>query len=233
MNSDKAFENTSDHYLGKRGEEYFGWQKGGAQFRAQIVRRKFAEFVGENDTIVDFGCGGGFLLQTLKGRRKIGIEINPIARDHANKECGVECYSSPSEVDDGVADVVISNHALEHVPYPIGMLKELHRILKPNGILVLCVPIDMQRDQGRFQTDDQNNHLHTWTTQLLGNTLIESGFSVEKISERVCYIPPGYTVFLYGRFPYWIYSMVGSFFGRLFARGHELLAVAKPATAAK
>jgi 2-polyprenyl-3-methyl-5-hydroxy-6-metoxy-1,4-benzoquinol methylase len=220
--------NTSDHYLGERGREYFGWQQGGADFRSHILKRKFIDFCSEEITLVDFGCGGGFLLDKLPASRKIGIEINSAAREHAIEVFDIECFATPEEMPSDIADVVISNHALEHVPFPIGMLRELRRILKPGGTLVLCVPIDMQRGQERYDENDKNNHLHTWTAQLLGNTLKEAGFRVEQITHDGTFIPSGYTVFCYGRFPYWLYKLIGKFFSVLLARGNELIAVAKP-----
>jgi ubiquinone/menaquinone biosynthesis C-methylase UbiE len=43
-------------------------------------------------------------------------------------------------VADGSLDFVIANHLLEHVPDPIGALKEWYRILRPGGTLFLALP---------------------------------------------------------------------------------------------
>ena len=51
---------------------------------------------------------------------------------------------SDSERFDGVAngafDFVVANHVLEHVTDPIGALLEWHRILKPDGLLMISLP---------------------------------------------------------------------------------------------
>lgn len=37
-------------------------------------------------------------------------------------------------------DFVIANHLIEHLEDPVGGLREFHRVLKPGGLLFLCVP---------------------------------------------------------------------------------------------
>ena len=37
-------------------------------------------------------------------------------------------------------DVIVATFVMEHVPIPIDMLKECHRILKPNGIISIMAP---------------------------------------------------------------------------------------------
>src|SRR5260370_4906836 len=115
---------SSSHYLGEKGKEYFAWQSGGGVFGARINAHKFRHHIRPEDTVLDFGCGGGFLLKHLNCARRIGVEINPVAREHA-VSLGVAGYAEVSEVPDQVADVIVSDHALEHVPFPIGALPRL------------------------------------------------------------------------------------------------------------
>jgi hypothetical protein len=114
MNPSATLE-VSSHYLGAEGEEYFRWQGGGGQFAARIKLHNYAHLIRPEFTVIDFGCGGGFLLNAADCSRKIGIEVNPAARRCATG-FGIECHESPAEVEDGVADLIVSDHALEHVP---------------------------------------------------------------------------------------------------------------------
>lgn len=41
---------------------------------------------------------------------------------------------------DNFFDRVLSLETLEHTPDPLGLLKELHRVIKPNGLLVMSLP---------------------------------------------------------------------------------------------
>lgn len=216
---------VSDHYLGVKGENYFAWQSAGGEFAAQITAHDFRPHVRPSDTVLDFGCGGGFLLGSLDCARRIGVEVNPVARAHA-QQLGVECHATIDDIPFSVADVVISNHALEHVPFPIGALRTLRERLKPGGRLLLGLPIDNWQTQKRYDPADQNHHLHTWTAQLLGNTLVEAGFRRFEIRYRINAWPPRWTVFCYGRFPLWMFRTVCHTYGWLTGKGRELLAVA-------
>jgi SAM-dependent methyltransferase len=179
--------------------------------------------------VLDFGCGGGFLLKALDCARRIGVEINPVAREHA-RGIGVECHAQIAEVPEGVADVVISNHALEHVPFPIGALKDLRRRLKPGGLLALCVPVDNWRHQKRYNPDDRDHHLHTWTVQLLGNTLYEAGYQIESIRHWAHAWPGRWTVACYGRLGWRVFQSVCYAYSVLSGKGHQIVALARTAS---
>ena len=38
----------------------------------------FEEFIRPTDNVLDFGCGGGFLLAAITAKARIGVEINPV-----------------------------------------------------------------------------------------------------------------------------------------------------------
>ncbi len=188
--------------MGQKGEEYFGsGQSRYGILNGQIEAHKFCCFIRPADIVLDFGCGSGGLLQSLECARRIGVEINPIAFQRSI-ELGIECYMDLRDVPDRIADVVISNHVLEHVPYPIEALRQIKSKLKPEGILVLKVPIDDWRVHKYYNPDDLNHHLHTWTIQLLGNTLSEAGFTVHHGDISVLtHAWPRYYQYLYARLP--------------------------------
>ena len=43
-------------------EKYFSWQKLVGQFGGEANKIKFDNFIKENQKVLDFGCGGGYLL---------------------------------------------------------------------------------------------------------------------------------------------------------------------------
>ena len=101
------------------------------------------------------------------------------------KSKGLESAQSLEEIPSSSVDGVLSHHALEHVPFPIAALTEMHRILKPYGLLIIWVPVDDWRSQKRYDPTDINHHLNTWTPQLIGNTLSEANFLVNESSIRI------------------------------------------------
>lgn len=170
-------ERVGSRYRGPEGAGYFAWQREVGALGARLNRFKFLPHVGEDDVVLDFGCGGGALLAGLPAHRRIGVEPSPEARSDAQRR-GLEVHASAAEVAPGSIDVVISNHALEHALSPFDELVALRAALRPGGRLVLWLPIDDWRSERRPDPDDRNGHLHTWTPLLLSNLLAEAGYEV-------------------------------------------------------
>lgn len=177
------------HYRGAAAEGYLAYQRQIGDLGAQLNRWKFEPHVGPGDHVVDFGCGTGGLLAGLDVARRTGVEVSEPARAEAERN-GLRAVASTSELEASTADVVISNHALEHSLAPLAELRELHRILKPQGKLVLWLPLDDWRVQRRPRADEPNHHLYAWTPQLLHNLLDEADFRVESCRVATRAWPP-------------------------------------------
>ena len=160
------------------GAAYFRWQKSAGEKGAQYNRKFFAPFVRPPDRVLDFGCGGGYMLRALPGCSKTGIEINPAAQAEA-RALGIEVASRFAELRGREFDVAISSHALEHAANPYDVLVSLRELLRAGGRLVLLLPLDDWRNEcvkGAWKGPDLNGHLYAWTPRLLGNLLAASGF---------------------------------------------------------
>jgi len=171
-------------YQGLLGKRYFRYQLEASRDVADLEAEKFTGAIKPTDTVLDFGCGSGLVLSLLKCSRRVGIEVNPEARRCA-EGLGIECFSSLDKIADACIDVAISNHALEHVERPLDELREIRRVLRAGGRLVVSVPIDDWRLSRRYDPADPNRHLYTWSVQLLGNCLESAGFQVGSRSIRV------------------------------------------------
>jgi 2-polyprenyl-3-methyl-5-hydroxy-6-metoxy-1,4-benzoquinol methylase len=157
-------------------EVYFNdYQKKIGQFGGKANLFKFKDDIKKTDNVLDFGCGGGFLLSNIECNYKAGIEINPIARKHCINNLEIDCFSSISEVEDEKFDVIISNHALEHCERPFDIIKELKLKLKIGGKLIIVVPLDSFKY--KFKTDDVNKHLYSFSPMNLGNILLMNEFT--------------------------------------------------------
>lgn len=214
------------HYDGAEGARYFSYVSQSDAIRGRLEVWKFERHVGPSDTLVDFGCGAGFLLRALRAGEKVGIEVNPAARDAAARS-GVGTVASAADLPDAFADVVISNHALEHTVRPLDELEQLRRIIKPGGRLVVWVPFDDWRMFRSFrpQDPDQNHHLYTWSPMLLRNLLDEAGYVVLE-ARLVRFGGPPFTLVL-ARFPWWLFR-AAAFAHSYVRQSRQVVAVATP-----
>ena len=217
---------ASDHY----DSSYFAWQNANIEVKTKIKARRFAPYIRSTDVVVDFGCAGGGMLAALPGARKIGVELNDVARESAIKEHGLEAYKSLDVTPDHVADVIVSNHTLEHLASPYEALRQLRSKLSPGGKLVLVLPIDDWRAQRRWNPADINRHLYTWSPMNLGNLLDEAGWHPTEMRVIRRTLMRGFATF--AKFPRPIFEAVSWGFSVLRHR-QELLAVATLLTAAE
>ncbi|MFC7697331.1 class I SAM-dependent methyltransferase [Bradyrhizobium sp. GCM10028915] len=173
-------------------EKYFKRQAPHGKIQGQANLFKFEQFIAPDAKVLDFGCGGGFLLNAITAADKIGIEINPMAVASA-KSLGVEkVYPDTSLVETGWADVIVSNHALEHVEEPSRVLREFQRILRPGGKLIIVTPYDSV--SMRFREKDPDFHLHGWSPSNIGNLAKATGFRVIEAKELFHRWPPLWSV---------------------------------------
>ncbi len=155
----------SNHY----DEKYFEWQKTVGVIGGVLNKFKFEEYIDDDDKILDFGCGGGYLLSNFKNSVKHGFEINK----HAHEECklnGVVPFDDYNTLTDCYYDIIISNHAFEHVPDPLIVFQKLFTKLKQGGIIVIVIPYEQGHESSAiYKENDINQHLYTWCPQAFGN----------------------------------------------------------------
>ncbi len=130
------------------------------------------------------GCGKGFeaaYLQELLGAKVYGVDVDQQfdlwACDHA-RLLNYDGESLPFK--DNLFDVVYSFHVLEHVKDPDFFLRELHRVLKKDGIVYIGVP-NKSRLVGYFGMSDKSffaklkQNCKDWKYRLLGKFKNELG----------------------------------------------------------
>ena len=91
--------------------------------------------------ILDIGAGTGDFLSVAKkdGWQTIGVEPSTKAKSIAINK-GVSFVESTTELENNSFDVISMWHVLEHVPDLNKQIKELKRLLKPTGTLIVAVP---------------------------------------------------------------------------------------------
>ena len=117
--------------------------------------------------ILDYGCGDGAFLGFLARRagRAVGalhgFDPTPAALALAapllkERRVDVTLHATLDDVPESFFDRVACTEVIEHVSDPEGLLREIVRVLKPGGEVVLTTPIRMT-DQPA-----DPNHVHEW-----------------------------------------------------------------------
>jgi SAM-dependent methyltransferase len=187
----RPIQKSGGHYNGDAGKEYFARQRLGGELSAHWNAPVWRSHIGPSDSVLDFGCGGGYLLASFPCLRKVGVEINPAAREEAERQ-GIETYAALQDLPKETFSRVISNHALEHTPCPLEILIQLRSLLAENGELLLMLPLDdwRARHHRRYAPGDMHRHLYAWTPQHIGNLMEDAGFLVKEIAIVTDAMPP-------------------------------------------
>lgn len=141
--------------------------------------------------LLEIGCGMGFLLAKFRedGWQVEGIEPNRGYCELIEEVHGIK--ASPTILDEAGEpansfDVIVMLHVIEHVPDPLGSLREIHRVLKPGGTLILETPrydslmFKLMRHRERSVSCD--GHIYFFTTETLTAMCRKAGFDVEQVN---------------------------------------------------
>lgn len=149
--------------------------------------------------LLDVGCGDGWLLKHALdfGFEVWGVEPTLKAFEEAVKKIGQNVFNTTLEdahFADNYFDVVMSIGTIEHVKYPLSLLKEMNRILKQNGLLVIQTPnikSYLAKKQGiRWEQFTVPGHLYFFSPKTLKMLLERSGFKVLKFDMRIPFFAP-------------------------------------------
>jgi 2-polyprenyl-3-methyl-5-hydroxy-6-metoxy-1,4-benzoquinol methylase len=93
--------------------------------------------------VLDVGCGVGRLRDHLAGRfeRYVGADVIRFDDFPGDAEfCAVNLDAQGVELPDGSADVVVAAETIEHVENPRAFVRELVRLARPGGWVVITTP---------------------------------------------------------------------------------------------
>jgi len=110
----------------------------------------FDDFLGsedlKNSTLLDGGCGTGLFTKKAieRGAKVTSLDIAPKLVELTIKKnptaTGVVGSLLELPFEDNTFDYVISSDVIEHTPDPLAAVKELIRVLKPEGKICITVP---------------------------------------------------------------------------------------------
>lgn len=143
--SEEELISNYDAYLPEDPQEIMEWR---AMMRpivaksAQIIESAYGKKPGR---VLDIGSGYGFFLEEMKKRGwdAEGVELSETGRKHTQDQIDVTLHQHPLEsicLSEGSFDVVTLFYVIEHLSDPISTLKEVYRILRPGGLILLRWP---------------------------------------------------------------------------------------------
>lgn len=175
------------------------------KFMKQEIRRRYQEFfhllkVRKNDRVLEIGSGGGHALNILN---KKSVWYSPVDIPYHNLQrirekasfpvfpAAADAYHLPFRPES--FDAVIMGEVLEHLETPLAALKDVFRVVKKGGKLIVSVPY---KEKLNFQICIHCNkptpvhaHLHSFDDRSLSDVIARAGFTPRKISKNCNKVP--------------------------------------------
>jgi SAM-dependent methyltransferase len=145
----------------------------------------FQRYVEPTDAVVDLGAGTCEFINAIHCADKIAVDLNPDVELHIRDGKAIVARSdSMPEIPTGSVDVVFTSNFFEHLPNKaelVATLEECHRILRPDGRLMVVMP-NIRYLPGRYW--DYFDHHLALTHYSLVEALALSGFQPEVVLPR-------------------------------------------------
>ena len=136
--------------------------------------------------LLDIGCATGDFLSEMQRHRNwqvAGVEPNHLAAQYANENTSgkvVEGTANDVPFESGAFDAVTMWDVIEHVYDPPSVIREISRLLRPGGLLVMNYPnlesLDRQVFGPYWCGYDLPRHLYLFPCNLLRTMMEEHGF---------------------------------------------------------
>lgn len=149
--------------------------------------------LGAEDSVLDVGCGTGALLEALLAAapraRLAGVDLSEDMLEVARRRLGTSVRLNQARAEalpfeDASFDLVVSTNVFHFIRNPLAALREMIRVLKPAGTVVItdwCDDYLACRISDRFLRLFGRGHYRTYTSKECGELLAESGFASPEV----------------------------------------------------
>jgi len=222
--SEAYFRNVDGQWITRGYPDYFAMEP--VIRKSASKRLKGILSMVKGGRLLDIGCGPGFFLDVARRDFEVlGIDLSAFAANYAKEHLGLrvfdrslfECRFREEEF-----DVVTLWDTIEHLHNPKDTLREVHRILKKGGLMVVqtgdvsSLFARVMRD--RWHLYNVPEHLFFFSRNILERMVATCGFTVHRVRYEWSYYS---MAFLLDRairmlFPSKTFPYQDSFLGRLF-----------------
>lgn len=137
--------------------------------------------------LLDVGCGSGIYLNRMRqlGWSATGLDFDAKAIENAKTKYGTALTVMHTDLHgakfaDNSFDAITMNHVIEHVPDPVGLLKEVWRVLQQRGRLVAATPNIRSFGHRKFRDSwrglEPPRHLQVFSLPALRECARKAGF---------------------------------------------------------
>lgn len=146
----------------------------------------YFSYIKDANTILDIGCGKGVFLDILKKEGKITYGLEPdekaVINLRKNGHFATLGNIADSNFNSSFFDLVTMYQVIEHIDNPTLVLNEVHRILKPEGALIIETPnisSSLSKNKNHWVNLDLPRHVILYDAKSLVALLRKAGFHSE------------------------------------------------------
>jgi len=234
--------NYIDHYKKDAVEfDYFEERKGETAHDERRVREYIISKIPKNvNSILDVGCGSGWVAKEFlpKGKQVYSLDIsviNPAIVKKlfpSEKHFGITADSFHLPFTDNSFDCVIASEIIEHVLEPKNFIRELLRVVKSGGSLIITTPykekIVYYLCVHCNQKTPANAHLHSFDELILRDLYsgkdLES-FKFETFGNKLLLYLRTYVILQF--FPFWMWKLKDKFFNLMINKPAHIICIYK------
>lgn len=123
-------------------------------WHTELLLREIHACVQSHKTLVDFGCGDGYFMERVAREvpavQLVGVDCSTNSLNIAQAACARSDYGqrislvradlASTPLASASADIAVCSEVVEHLLDDTSVLREIHRVMRPGGVLLLATP---------------------------------------------------------------------------------------------